>query len=91
MTESTRLTLEETRRLGGQIGIDWSNSPFGVEQFQAGMEVEFEHGSHDPATDVTHDDPVLTGKIALAHLKEFPDYVRLERMEREAKEQQGSG
>ncbi|MGI8562624.1 MAG: DUF5661 family protein [Candidatus Dormibacter sp.] len=92
MTESTRLTLEETRRLGEQIGIDWSNSPFGVEQFQAGMEVEFEHGSHDPATDVTHDDPVLTGKIALAHLKEFPDYyVRLERMEREAKEQQGSG
>ncbi len=91
MTESTRLTLEETRRLGEQVGIDWSNSPFGVERIQDGIEVEFEHGSHDPATDVTHDDPVLTGKIALAHLKEFPDYyVRLERMEREAKEQQGS-
>ncbi len=91
MTESTRLSLEETRRLGEQIGIDWSSSPFGVEQFQAGMQVEFEHGSHDPATDVTHDDPVLTGKIALAHVKEFSDYyVRLERMEREAKEQEGS-
>lgn len=54
------------------------------------MEVELEHGSQDPATDVTHDDPVLTGKIALAHLNEFPDYyVRLERMEREAKKDLG--
>jgi hypothetical protein len=49
------------------------------------MDVEFEHGSHDPQTDVTHDDPIITGKIALAHMKEFPDYyVRLERMEAEA-------
>ena len=46
---------------------------------------KFEHGSHDPQTDVTHDDPIITGKIALAHLKEFPDYYeRLERMESEA-------
>lgn len=34
---------------------------------------------------MTGDDPIPTGKIALAHLKEFPDdYERLERMEREA-------
>jgi hypothetical protein len=42
-----------------------------------GRDVEFEHGSHDPRTDVTHDDPIITGKIALAHMKEFPR--RLER------------
>ena len=49
------------------------------------MDVEYEHGSHDPQTDVTGDDAILTGKIALAHMKEFPDYyVRLERMEEEA-------
>ena len=55
------------------------------------MDVEFEHGSHDPQTDVTHDDPILTGKIALAHMKEFPDYYeRLERMERDA-ETRGRG
>jgi hypothetical protein len=49
------------------------------------MDVEFEHGVHDPQTDVTGDDPIITGKIALAHMKEFPDYYeRLERMEREA-------
>jgi hypothetical protein len=32
------------------------------------MDVEFEHGSHDPQPDVTGDDPILTGKIALAHM-----------------------
>ena len=50
------------------------------------MDIEFEHGSHDPQTNVTDDDPIVTGKIALAHMKEFPDYYeRLERMEEEAK------
>ncbi len=43
-------------------------------QFRAGMDVELEHGSHDPQTDVTGDDPIPTGKIALAHMEEFPDY-----------------
>ena len=51
-----------------------------------GMDVELEHGLQDPLTDVSHDDPVVTGKIALAHLNEFPDYyTRLARMEEEAK------
>ena len=37
------------------------------------------------STNVTDDDPVTTGKIALAHLNEFSDYyARLERMEKEA-------
>jgi hypothetical protein len=86
----TRVTIEEARRVGEQIGIDWASAAFDVDQFRAGMEVELEHGSQDPATDVTHDDPVLTGKIALAHLNEFPDYyLRLERMEREAKKDLG--
>src|SRR6185295_14011876 len=83
VTETCRTTSEEARRVGDAIGVDWSR--FDLEQFRAGMDVEFEHGSHDPQTDVTHDDPIITGKIALAHMKEFPDYYeRLERMEREA-------
>jgi hypothetical protein len=50
-----------------------------------GMEVELEHGLHDPETNVTGNDPLLTGKIAWAHLKEFPDYyTRLKQMEAEA-------
>ncbi len=84
MQEEQRTGSEEARRVGDEIGVDWDR--FDLEQFRAGMDVEYEHGSHDPQTDVTGDDPLMTGKIALAHMKEFPDYYeRLERMEAEAK------
>jgi uncharacterized protein DUF5661 len=77
---------EEARRVGEAIGVDWDRSPFDVEQFRMGMEVELEHGLHDLITNVTGDEPTVTGKIALAHLKEFPDYyTRLARMEEEAR------
>jgi Protein of unknown function (DUF5661) len=83
MTESRRTSSEEARRVGDAIGVDWN--VFDLEQFRAGMDVEYEHGSHDPQIDVTRDDPIVTGKIALEHMKEFPDYYeRLERMEQEA-------
>jgi Protein of unknown function (DUF5661) len=83
MNETKQTTQEEARRVGDEIGVDWSRVD--LEQFRQGMDVEFEHGSRDPQTDVTHDDPFVTGKIALAHMKEFPDYYqRLERMEAEA-------
>jgi hypothetical protein len=83
MTEIRRTSPEEARRVGDAIGVDWNR--FDLDQFRIGMDVEFEHGSHDPQTDVTRDDPITTGKIALAHMKDFPDYYeRLERMEREA-------
>ena len=85
MTDSRQFTAEQARDVGDAIGIDWETAPFDVEQFRAGMDVELEHGLHDPATDVTGSDPVTTGKIALAHLNEFPDYyTRLSRMEAEA-------
>jgi hypothetical protein len=78
-------TAEEAREVGEKIGIDWESAPFDVEQFRIGMDVELEHGLHDPSTDVTGNDPIVTGKIALAHLNEFADYyTRLERMEGEA-------
>jgi hypothetical protein len=85
VTETHRTTSEEARRVGDEIGVDWDR--FDLEQFRFGMDVEYEHGSHDPQTDVTHDDPIVTGKIALAHMKEFPDYYeRLQRMEAEAEQ-----
>ncbi|HET8954075.1 MAG TPA: DUF5661 family protein [Solirubrobacterales bacterium] len=81
----TSFTADEARQVGEQIGIDWSSASFDVEEFRSGMDVELEHGAHDLATNVTDDDAVVTGKIALAHLNEFPDYyVRLEKMEAEA-------
>jgi len=91
MAERTTFTTEEARRVGEQIGIDWSSAPFDVEQFRMGMDVELEHGLHDLLTNVTDSDPVVTGKIALAHLNEFPDYyTRLHLMEEEARRDPGS-
>jgi hypothetical protein len=85
-------TADEARSVGEQIGIDWASSPFDVEEFRSGMDVELEHGLHDLLTNVTDDDPLVTGKIAFAHLNEFPDYyTRLERMEEEAKREHGLG
>jgi len=84
-----RFTAEEARRIGESLGIDWSE--FDVEQFRMGLDVELEHGTVDPATNVTDDDPILTGKIALAHLNEFSDYyTRLAEMEEEAEQFHGT-
>jgi hypothetical protein len=77
----------EARVIGETIGIDWAASRFDVDQFRRGLDVELEHGARDGETDVTHSDPIVTGKIAWAHLREFPDYYdRLEVMEREAEQ-----
>jgi len=92
MTARTHFSADDARRVGAEIGIDWDSAPFDLEQFRSGMDVELEHGRHDPATNVTDDDPVVTGKIALAHLNEVPDYyTRLEQMEEQARREQGGG
>jgi len=85
MEPKKSFSTEEAKKIGEALGIDWTK--FDVEQFRRGMDVELEHGLRDPNTNVTNDDPMTTGKIALAHLNEFPDYyVRLEKMEKEAEE-----
>lgn len=77
-------SFDEAKRVGEELGVDWSK--FDIEQFRMGMDVELEHGTRDPHTNVTNDDPTATGKIALAHLNEFTDYyTRLDKMEKEAK------
>jgi len=78
-------TMDEARDVAQKIGIDFSAVDFTETDFLNGMNVELEHGARDPETNVTDDDPIMTGKIAWAHLKEFGDYyVRLEKMEAEA-------
>jgi hypothetical protein len=75
--------VNETKSIGDRLQIDWEKVD--LEQFRTGLAVELEHGSRDPDTDVTHNDPLVTGKIALAHLNEVPDYyTRLAKMEAEA-------
>jgi hypothetical protein len=85
MAEPTSFSAEQAQAIGERIGIDWEKARFDVEQFRMGLEVELEHGRQDPATNVSDDDEITTGKIARAHLNGFPDYyTRLARMEAEA-------
>jgi hypothetical protein len=80
MSEEKQFSLSEAKHIGESLGIGWDT--FDVEQFATGLNVELEHGRTDPKTDVTHDEPMLTGKIALAHLNKTPDYyTRLAVME----------
>ena len=81
----SRFTLDEARAAGERIGVDWGSAPFDPEQFRMGMDVELEHGTRHPETNVTDDDVIMTAKIARAHLNEFPDYyTRLAKMEVQA-------
>jgi Protein of unknown function (DUF5661) len=81
-------TIGEARDVGERIGILWDHATFRPAQFRKGLDVELEHGTRNPLTDVTGDDPDTTGRIAWAHLIETPDYYdRLERMEAEADEE----
>jgi uncharacterized protein DUF5661 len=83
-TPRKSISARKARKIGEGLGVDWDR--IDLEQLRRGMEVELEHGRRDPATDVTGDDLFLTGKIALAHLHEFPDYYeRLARMEEVAR------
>jgi len=86
MSVRQQITAEEARSIGMRLGLDWAKVD--LEQFRRGLEVELEHGARDPETDVTHDDLILTGKIAWAHLKEIRDYyTRLDQLEAEAEAQ----
>jgi hypothetical protein len=79
--EDIKFTLEEAKQIGNQLNIDWNIVD--INQFFKGINVELEHGNKDPETNVTNSDPILTGKIAWAHLKELPDYyTRLETIEK---------
>ncbi len=85
MGDKKHFSIEDAKNIGEQLNLKWDK--FDVEQFLMGINVELEHGLRDSFTNVTSDDSLTTGKIALAHLNEFPDYyTRLEKMEKEADE-----
>lgn len=85
MSGQKHFSADEAKSIGEQLGITWDK--FDVEQFRMGMDVELEHGTVDANTNVTNDDPLMTGKIALAHLNELADYyTRLAKMEKEAED-----
>lgn len=69
-----KVSLNEALGIAEKLGIDFSKAGFTQEEFLEGMQIELEHGLVDPATNVTNDDLLITGKIALAHLNEVPRY-----------------
>lgn len=80
-----KFTLSEAQEIATSLKINFTKEKFDLQQFAMGINVELEHGSKYPNTNVTKNDPILTGKIALAHLQEFPDYyTRLKKLEEEA-------
>jgi Ser-tRNA(Ala) deacylase AlaX len=77
-----KFTLKDAQRIAKELKIDFDKEEFTIEEFLEGLNTELEHGSHDQETNITNDDPIKTGKIAWAHLKELSDYyTRLKKME----------
>ena len=78
-SSSTRVktfSKEEAAAIALLLGIDFNKSKFDLDEFWMGVNTELEHGKIFTQTNVTGDDPIITGKIALAHLNEFPDYYK---------------
>jgi hypothetical protein len=69
-----KFTLDEAKDVAAKLGIDFTKAGFTPEEYQEGLNIELEHGLVDPDTNVTGDDPLMTGKIALAHLNEVACY-----------------
>lgn len=86
MTPRTKVSVAEAAQVADTLRIDFEVVGFDLAQFHMGMGTELQHGTGDPDTNVTNDDLVATGKIALAHLNEIADYyTRLAAMEAEAR------
>ncbi len=79
-----KFSKEEAAKTLDNLGL---SDKYDAEEFYMGINIELEHGTVDPATNVTDDDPVVTAKIALAHLNELPNYYTLlEEMEKKGEE-----
>lgn len=78
---------EEAEIIARELCLDFAKEKFDFEEFYMGVNVELEHGLRNKRTNVTDNDPILTAKIAIAHLYELPDYYkRLKVLEKEGNE-----
>lgn len=68
--------LEDAVYFANYMGINFDK--FSVKDLLVGLNIELEHGLVNPITNVTNDDLIMTGKIALAHLMEYPNYYNEE-------------
>lgn len=65
-------SVEDIVRVAKLLGVSFDK--FTLEDLVTGINIELEHGTINPMTNVTNDNLIVTMKIALAHLNEFPDY-----------------
>ena len=87
MKKRKQISSDEARRIGDAMHIDWDQ--VGLEQFRQGLMGNHEQEAIDPETGLTYDGVLLSGKLVLAHMQEFPDYfTRLEKLKAEADEYQ---
>ena len=69
-------TIKDAVWVANELGIKFDK--FSIKDLLRGMNIELEHGSSNSITNVTNDDLIMTCKIALAHLMEFPNYYNEE-------------
>lgn len=82
--KAPEIPIEEAEKLAQALGAD--PGKVDIEEFRKGIAAELEHGWACPQTNITNNDLIKTGKIALVHLYEIPDYyTRLAKMEEEVK------
>ena len=68
-------TREDAARAAQTIGIDFKKEAFQLEDLLNGMNTELaRHGTKAGTVDVTHDDPTMTAKLAVANLRVSPSY-----------------
>ena len=83
MKKRKQISSEEAQRIGESLHLDWDH--IDLEQFRQGLMGEVDEANMDPETGRTYDSVLLSGKLVVAHMQEFPDYfTRLEKLKAEA-------
>jgi hypothetical protein len=87
MKKRRQVSLDQAKRVGESLHIDWEQVD--LEEFRQGLMGNDKPGAIDPDTGLAYDSVLLTGKIILAHMEEFPDYfTRLAKLKEEVDEYQ---
>jgi hypothetical protein len=87
MKKRKQISIDEAKRVGESLHIDWDQVD--LEEFRQGLMGNHKEGAIDPETGLTYEDVLLTGKVVLTHMEEFPDYfTRLAKLKEEVDEYQ---
>jgi hypothetical protein len=82
MKQRKQISSEEAKRVGESLHIDWEQVD--LEKFRQGLMGNHKPGDIDPETGLAYESVLLTGKVVLAHMAEFPDYFsRLAKLKEE--------